>query len=531
MKKNYLILLVFLFAGYTIKGQEPGNTQIPRLISGIYGSMMIDNKPFLMLSAEVHNSSSSNLAYMESVWDKLVKMNCNTALVPVCWEQLEPKEGEFDFSLVDGIIKGAREHHLKVVFLWFGSWKNTWSTYVPGWVKKDTRRFPRAQKDPGINWGLLSPFGDESVKADARAFSVLMRKIKELDERERTVIMVQVENEVGIHAVRDYNWLANEQYDAPVPEELISYLNQHKNQLTPELNRIWSLSGYRQNGTWPEVFPESAPEIFMAWSYAKYINKVVEAGKKEYPLPMYVNAWIVQNNSLKLGGYPQGGPVAKMMNIWRAGAPLIDLYAPDIYINSYKNVCATYNTLGNPLFIPENNNDQRSAANAIYAFSKHAAIGYGPFGIDQVGDDMPLNQAYKMLDELMPWLIRYRGTGNLTGFLLGDGEEEESEFKGYKIKAAALRNKNTDDVPANAMVIALSEDEFLITGTNISIDFYSGSADTTIVDMLSLQEGEFVNGNWEAGRRLNGDERQVRFGNDYKILRLKLYRYPLHQEE
>lgn len=530
MRQYLLTISTLFFLAISLMGQTRSNDGIPKLSKGSPCQIMVNNQPFIMLAAEVNNSSSSNLVYMEKVWDKLVKMNCNTALVPVSWELLEPEEGKFDFTLVEGLINGARQHHLRIVFLWFGTWKNTWSTYAPEWVKKDIRRFPRAQQKPGINWGVISPFSQEASEADAKAFARLMRKVKELDEAEKTVVMVQVENEVGVHAERDYSKLADEKFNASVPAKLITYLNQNKDQLKPELKKAWSLSDYSQKGTWSEVFREGSSEIFMAWYYASYINRIVEAGKKEYPLPMYVNAWIVQDKTSKLGGYPQGGPVAKMINIWRAGAPSIDLYAPDIYLNSYKEVCAEYNSLGNPLFIPENNNDKRSAANAVYAFSKHSAIGYGPFGIDQVADDMPLNQAYKILGDLMPYLNKYRGTDNITGFLLNNGEAEESEFRGYKIKVQSIPNKDADAIPANAMIIATSENEFLMTGTNIRIEFSPLEREKFILDALSLEEGEFVDNKWVAGRRLNGDERTIRFGKNYQILKLRLYKYPFYQK-
>ncbi|MGV8094714.1 MAG: DUF5597 domain-containing protein [Mangrovibacterium sp.] len=536
MKKISLLILFLIFSGGFLAGQDTGNTGIPVFNRELPGTLMVGNKPFIMLAAEVNNSSSSSLAYMEAEWDKLVKMNCNTALVPVSWELLEPEEGRFDFTLVEGLINKAREHRLKLVFLWFGSWKNSLSTYVPEWVKKDTRRFPRAQEKPGVNMELLSPFGTESLKADSKAFSMLMRKIRELDEKERTVIMVQVENEVGIHHARDYSRQANKLYESPVPQELMTYLKKNKDRLTPELEKVWSLSDYKQSGIWPEVFPEDAPEIFMAWAYAKYINQVIEAGKKEYPLPMYVNAWIVQNNTskkaLKEGGYPQGGPVAGMINIWRAGAPLIDLYAPDIYLSHYKEICAEYNRLGNPLFIPENNNDRRSAAHAVYALSRHAAIGYGPFGIYQVPDGMPLSQAYQVLTDLMPYLVKYRGTPNMTGILLNRGGTEETAFMGYRVKARSLESENSGSVPANAMIIALGGDEFLITGANIRLEFYPAAKESNdIVATAWLEEGKFADGQWVPGRRLNGDERLVILRNTYKILRLKLYRYPYYQKE
>jgi hypothetical protein len=76
-------------------------------------------------------------------------MHLNTVLLPVAWETIEPEEGKFDFNCVDGLLEGARENHLELIVLWFGAWKNTYSGYVPAWVKTNTERFPRVQTSDG----------------------------------------------------------------------------------------------------------------------------------------------------------------------------------------------------------------------------------------------------------------------------------------------------------------------------------------------------------------------------------------------
>src|SRR4051812_15243552 len=129
---------------------------------GTATQLIVDGKPFLVLAGELGNSSSSNADYMRTIWPKLAAMNLNTVLIPVYWELIEPTEGQFDFSLVDALIKGAREQNLRLVPLWFGSWKNSMSSYAPAWVKTNQRRFPRSQDKHGAGMEILSPFSKEN---------------------------------------------------------------------------------------------------------------------------------------------------------------------------------------------------------------------------------------------------------------------------------------------------------------------------------------------------------------------------------
>ncbi|HEX8116666.1 MAG TPA: beta-galactosidase, partial [Pyrinomonadaceae bacterium] len=216
---------------------------------GTATQLVVDGKPFLVRGGELGNSSSSSLEYMRPVWPKLAALKLNTVVIPVYWELVEPAEGKFDFSLVDGLIRDARQHGLKLVPLWFATWKNSMSTYVPAWVKRDQKRFPRSQDGAGRGIEILSTFSLENTEADARAFAALMRHLREVDGREHTVIMVQVENEIGmIPEARDHSATADSLYARPVPPELLTYLQRHADSLVPELRAKWGTRGNRTQG-------------------------------------------------------------------------------------------------------------------------------------------------------------------------------------------------------------------------------------------------------------------------------------------
>ncbi len=149
-----------------------------------------------MLSGELHNSSASSIGYMKPIWDKLSAMHLNTVISTVSWELLEPEEGKFNFELVDAQIKEARDRDIRLVIIWFASWKNGGSNYTPLWVKTNTQRFPVPARKPVTKGNSsifleadrtmpVSPLGEASMLAEARAFRALMRHIREVDPRRR----------------------------------------------------------------------------------------------------------------------------------------------------------------------------------------------------------------------------------------------------------------------------------------------------------------------------------------------------------
>jgi hypothetical protein len=505
--------------------------------------LIVDGKPYIILGGELHNSSSSSLEYMEPIWKRLVSLGLNTVLTPVSWELIEPEEGLFDFSLVDGLIDGSRRNRIKLVFLWFGTWKNAESTYVPTWVKSDLERFKRAQNPLGKNLSAISCFSEEARLADARAFGALMRHIREVDSGTHTVIMVQVENEVGILGTsRDRSYLAETRFAQEVPAGLTEYLKAHADDLHPYLREAWRKAGCRVRGPWKEVFGPAADEVFMAWHFAKYVDGVAAAGKAEYPIPMYVNAWLgPQHEGQQPGEYPSGGPVARMIDVWLAAAPHIDLIAPDIYLDSFSAVCVEYARPNNALFVPETVRDERSAAYVFYVLGQHGAIGFSPFGIDDVVDSHPLTASYRILAGMTQLIAEYSGKGRMIGFVddpsytpafsisTGVMRGFECELGSYRLRIKFNKSFERGKVPAAGLIIALTDDSFIVAGLGFTLSFAPRPNGKANVEILKLDEGFFENGKWVQGRRLNGDESQnnrvVYLGDSPSVRKVKVYEY------
>ena len=497
--------------------------------------LIVGGKPFLILGGELHNSSSSNLVYMQPVWKRMTAMNFNTVLAGVSWELVEPQEGHYDFRLVDGLIASARANQLRLVFLWFGSWKNGMSSYAPVWVKKDSKRFPRVLLQDGRSPEVLSTVGRASWEADAKAFGALMRHIKEFDGKENTVLMVQVENEVGVLGdSRDRSELANAAFAQDVPQVLLDYLKENQALLYPDLKARWEAAGAKTSGTWEQVFGASpeTDEIFMAWNYASYLDKVAAAGKAAYPIPLYANAWLSEPDH-KPGRWPSGGPEPHVMDIWRAAAPHLDMLSPDIYQPNFTEWCRRYTHAGNPLFIPEMRREADGARNVFYAIGQHDAVGTSPFAVDSMENlkDAPLGKSYAILEQLSPTILKHQGMGEMAGFLL-DKEHPavKTTLGGYDLEISLDSIFGSNAEIGYGLVIATGRDQFEGAGSGFRVAFTAKSPGPKLVGIGAVDEGTYANGAWVPGRRLNGDENDQggrwRFSpRELSIERCTVYRY------
>ena len=516
-------MLFCAFVGCLALAAQNASSEIPHLRKqGTATQLIVDGKPFLVLAGELTNNSATSVEYMKPIWSKLVEAKLNTVLATVAWNQIEPQEGKFDFSVVDGIIRDARIHNLHLVLLWFASWKNSLSSYPPDWVKKDFERFPRAQVAGGKSIELLSPLGDANRDADARAFAALMRHVKAIDGQRHTVVMIQVQNEVGMRGdSRDRSPAANRAFAGPVPKELMDYLQEHKDTLIPEFRQVWEAAGLKTSGTWEEVFGKSAVTdgIFMAWQYARYIGRVAEAGKAEYPLPMFVNAALYGLG--RSPNPPSGGrPWDLVMDVWKAGGPQIDMLAPDSYNDrDFVAFCAKYTQSGNPLFVPENMGGPDGAARVLYVFGRHDAIGWTVMGLEDPRiphPDTDLIGSFDAIAQMAPMIAEHQGKGTMSAVLLrGPNDPPQKvqmgnytlEVKFYVMpKMFGVPPPPEPPPPAAAIFIATGPDEYFAVGNGVTVTVSPNTPGPPLAGLATVEEGTFVNGRWVPGRRLNGDD-------------------------
>ena len=520
--------------------------------------LMVDNQPFLILGGELGNSTASSVDALNGVFPKLRRLHVNTVLSPVYWELIERDEGRFDFGLVDHVIDEARASGMRLVLLWFGAWKNSVSSYALAWVKLDCKRFPRVLKRDGSAAEILSPLADETLAADGAALAALMRHLREYDGDRHTVLMVQVENEIGmIPEARDHSPAADAAFAKAVPKELMDGLARRGDSLAAELRERWKAAGGKTRGTWGEVFGASAEgeEVFTAWNFARYVNDVARRGKVEYALPMYVNCALNRPGRAP-GQYPSGGPLPHLIDVWQIAAPQLDMLSPDIYFFNFAEMTERYRVPGNALFVPEAMRSARASANGMYAIAQQGAIGFSPFAIeaiDDVGTNL-LGQTYSALAQLAPLILERqakRETIGLSPTMAYDGSLDDSpqtialgdkytllvRFAGGKrgpIDPAeitsgdpAMRGRNLP--PSGGIIICTGPDEFTLVGNGLTV--IPAATDRAMqAGLLDVEEWAPRDEKWQPHRWLNGD--QTNQGRELFLpmgtigmLRVRLYQY------
>ena len=518
----------------------------------------------LIFGGELSNSAATSVEDIDEVMPRMKALGLNTVLVPAYWELMEPTEGKFDYTLIDRTIQQARNLQLKVVFLWFGAWKNSMSCYAPLWFKQDMKRFPRARTQQGKPLEIASCFSENVFQSDNKAFEALVKHICETGSD--VVTMIQVENEIGmLEDARDHSPLAEEVYQKGVPQELISYLKKNQKTLHPWLKARFDAKGK----TWKEVFGDDiyTDEIFMAYYYAKYVGRLCETARKYTQMPLYVNA-AMNSRGRQPGQYPSAGPLAHLIDLWHCGAPQLLCLAPDIYDTGFKGWADQYALPNNRLFIPESRCCENSGARAMYAFGEHQALGFSPFAIDQASpkETESVTKAYSLLRQLSH-INSQKSWG-----LLFDQEDKERiiENDGMVITCRHYftlpwdpRATDGSTWPEGGAILQkLANNEYLLAGTGIVVTFASayenahaqqqvlgedgfvaaGTQDSSIksqvssfkgvrkgiasVDEVSIDE----EGRMHYQRRLNGDQdhqgRHVRIAcGEWKILHVRLYDY------
>lgn len=477
-------------------------------------ALYVDGREFFILGGETHNSVPSDMAYMDRfVWNQLKELPMNTLLVPVHWEQVEKVRGDFDFSLPKEVIDRARKAGIRLVFLWFGLWKNGASNYVPAWVKRDSGRYFRARHKGGMASETVSPFCGEAVKADAAAFAEFMAFLREYDGQEHTVIMIQVENEVGfLGSERDFGEAAEERYHEQIPEAV---------------SRL-----YQVKGTWEQAFGCEAPEYFMSWYVAKAMEEITGTGKKEYPLPMFTNVWLEQF-PFRPGTYPSGGAIVKALPIWKEVAKSLDMISPDIYHSDFYGFCDQYALADNPLFIPETGRGPVAASHLLGALGLyHNMIGFSPFGIDdllsaplyagmreeeldallfdwQWDRCLPENseyhrRAYQIVEGI--WDLYIKEKDKFIGFARRSEHENGIVIPMGKYDVLlAYPEKADNKAGTGGFLIPIDEYSFYIVGCNAAISLEARRGSSWQAEPVGMWEGRFEKGQFIPGRKQNGD--------------------------
>ena len=533
---QYIILLLIFCTPAMLPAQA--TNPLPQIVQkdGRY-ALFVDGAPYLILGAQANNSSGWP-SMLPKVWPAVEYLHANTLEIPVYWEQFEPEPGHFDYSIVDTLLAQARQHQMHLILLWFGTWKNGSSHYMPLWMKRSPEKYPRMIGVDGRPVDSPSPFSEAALHADINAFSALMRHLKSADAQ-HTVLMVQVENEPGTWGcVRDYSPAAQRVFESPVPAQLLTALHMNA----------------PKGGTWHQVFGEDADVFFHAWAVARYIEQVAAAGKAIYPLPLYVNAAL--RNPFQAGhehNYETGGATDNVIPIWKATAPSIDLLAPDIYMegsDEYLKILDLYRRPDNALFVPETGHTP-PYARYFFAALGHQTIGFSPFGIDytkyandpigatELNEKLlePFAINYELVAPMQREIARLNFEGKLQAVIEKQGIPEDSlDFGPWQVKVSyGLGQFGPGNHPpgnpkpiGRAFVAELGPNEFLVSGFFCRVDFQpSDRASGKQREYLRVDEGTYENGKFHAIRIWNGDQTDwgLNFASVPQVVRVSLGTY------
>lgn len=532
MRPVTALVLLACSAIQTLFAAEP-----PRLVekAGRH-ALLVDGRPYLILGGQIHNSSAWP-SELPQVWESMAALHANTLEAPVYWEQLEPEPGKFDFTNVDALVEGARAHNLRLILLWFGTWKNGNMHYAPAWVKNEPARFPRIINQDGEPIDVLSPLSRNTLEADKTAFTALARHLNQLDNSEHTILFLQVENEPGnMGSVRDFSPQANKEFAGQVPADVLA-------------------ATAKQPGTWSQAFGTEADEVYHAYRLAVYINEIAAAGKREFNIPYYVNVWVkdpavgTPQRQMDHPGfaYPSGGAVQKavLIDLWRRLAPSVDLIGPDIYYDDspyYRETIRAYCRPDNPLWIPETGRSDGFGKFLFYALGM-GAIGFAPFGVDRSGWNItgeepwtahPRN--FAIVAPLAREIARLAFEGKVKTAVEELGQsKQELDFGAWKATVEFGLPKpdgglapGTKDAHGAALVAQLGPDEFLVTGLDATVLFHLPEKQPwKRSQIVTAEQGTYDNGVWKRLRLWNGDETDfgLWFHQKPEAVRVKMQRF------
>jgi len=455
---------------------------------------LVGGEPFLILGVQWACESCFSRDEMNPLFPQAARLGANTAVTPLYWREIEPEPGRFSFGLLDERIALARANGLRLVLLWFATWKNAHAFYAPDYIRDDNDTYPRALDREGNRLVSLCPLGEATWERDRQALVAVMEHVRDVDDQ-HTVILVQLENEPGIiGSDRCYCPACNAKFEA---------------------------------GDWTARWGDHAAEAYSVATVQGYIGRLATEVRAVYSLPLYVNVWLSPPE--QVGGrpgreYPSGGAVDHMLELALQQLQDVDLVGPDIYQHGYRDfnrLCQVYGARDNPLYIAEHSSSPtgRADRNVFYAIGQHGALGFDIWAIDSPypertpppmvdpvsGEWGPqahwLRDSYVALDHAMHPIVEAQGSDRMFTFVQEDGETVTGwKADGVDVVIEYRERRNA----GRGIVIQRSADEFLIVGVGFHTEFRRPHPDGSRIREKSVVVGRYEGDRWVALHPMEG---------------------------
>jgi hypothetical protein len=509
------------------------------------GNIVVCGQPRLILYGETLEEVMTDAADVPCYgdqFDKWKRQGLNTVGAIIQWNRFELRKDQYEYAMIDGLIEAARERNMHLIIVWFGTWRNLQSNYLPKYIRDEKIGFPALKADGKIDNGRVSPHAMKCAERDGLALKALLPRAAEKDPHHQVLIAVQVENEMP--KGHDYTAEANALFAQPVPSEVIMMLQREYN--TPKYLGdaaqsfgIWAAyrsCGYRTLGTWEEVLsrrdigtgPGESARIFMGVYYTgKYIEIVVRKAKEALNIPMYANAWC--------GESPCD---AEYMDIFHIGCPSLDEMGPDNCGEVLHKYIRPWNTLVQPELSP--------AEHYFRALSMGAML-VGQYWQPEV-ELMRTKAILNLVRTMEPLLVQRRNPGDLLGFtpvldkkLHKAGATWEQNYQNLKITFTATADHLPGETEwrdsrlhtagpllnGNGLIIRMGPDDYIITSTKIDVGLRR--ADGSDIVVAWAEQGHFQQGRWvkEKDATVEAAEKSLRLkfpteNLKYGQIRLKL---------
>ncbi len=458
--------------------------------------LYVDGLPFTVLAVEIPwwdilpRAPETHTAY-DHLYPAARKMGLNALKVPIKWSVVEPEKGVYDFAYVDHAKAMAEQHGLKLVLNWFGHYASNDGTiygnlagqlYAPRYVVEDERTYPRAVDADGVaHHNAVSYEYQPVIEREIAAFRAFMEHLKKVDAQSRTVVMVQVENEIAV-----FGW----------DRQNRKLWRDH----SPAAERIFVEKGFTDD------LKYSAWRLSTHW-----IGPLSDAGAAVYPLPFFHNYVGGKVADWMVGGAPGEDVATALENCSHIAFIGLNLYvSPDASADELRQALARYRVGRNLPAITETNSGPDPVAPRLaylavgefgapifapWALNVSYPAAYAPYVLADgtlANGAFALREAYTSLRLALAAIAYFGATDHVKVFLSplpGQKFTQTTKMEGFTMTVSGAKD-------GQVMIVHPSPNELLIVGYRCEVTVNSPAFRWPALKSVSVGRGHWVGMRW-----------------------------------